>query len=69
MSDRTQPYKAVIYGDGIDPGEQRKRAVETALDLIHASVGGEGSGSSENLKLHLQNLSEYADSIQGALKK
>ena len=43
---------------------QRIRAVEVALELIHADLSGKGSYS---LEQHMELLSSHADKIQAAL--
>jgi hypothetical protein len=47
------------------PAQQRKIAVEAALDLIHADCMG---GSSDKLVTHLDKLPEYVGKIQAVLK-
>ena len=65
--------KISIYStnDGYNEADQRKIAVEAALELIRADcLGGMGGGSQAAtvLEMHFNNLSKYADQIQEALK-
>lgn len=59
-------YKANLSVPIPNKDEERMKAVEAAIELIHADVGS-GKFSSP-LAVHLEELSSYADAIEKALK-
>ncbi len=51
-----------------DPEEQRAIAVAADLEIIKSDVAASGERKAYNMKDHMSRLSEYADTIQEALK-
>ncbi|MDW6094025.1 hypothetical protein SBX64_15915 [Vibrio rhizosphaerae] len=51
----------------IEEKESRKHAVACALELIKADLLSSNERS-DHLKYHMENLSDYADKIESALK-
>jgi len=63
------PERFPLYPEtsDLEPAEKRRIAVGAALELIHAEASG-GAANPRALEGNMNNLSNYADQIQKALR-